>query len=106
MDFPQIRFQETEQEWERETLISGNFQYYHKIISHIFPGGFIDIPQVVQKVWRFSSSILTIFIDFSDFLTFPCCKEASDVSILQMKPAFFFDFSPTLSRLFNNSIKL
>ena len=31
----------------------------------------IKIPQVVLKIWRFSPSILTLFIYFSDFLKFP-----------------------------------
>ena len=30
---------------------------------------------------HFSRSVLTIFISFSDFLTFPCCKETNDVGI-------------------------
>ena len=40
------------------------------IISPIFPENFIEIPQVVQKIWRFSPSILTIFTNFLDFLSF------------------------------------
>ena len=28
---------------------------------------FTKTPQVVQKIWRFAPSILTIFINFSDF---------------------------------------
>ena len=34
------------------------------IISHITVGNFIEIPQVVQKIWRFSQSILTNFYRF------------------------------------------
>ena len=51
------------------------------VISHIFPESFIEIFQVVHKIWRFSSSVLAIFINFLDFLTFPCYKETNDVSI-------------------------
>ena len=40
-----------------------------------FPENSIEIQQVVQKISRFSSSILAIFGDFLDFLTFTCCKE-------------------------------
>ena len=29
------------------------------ILSHIFPENFIEVPQVVQKIWKFSCSILT-----------------------------------------------
>ena len=52
-----------------------------------------------------SPSVLTIFIDFSDFLTFPSFKETKDVSIIQMMSAFC-DFQLNLNRLFNNCIKL
>ena len=41
----------------------------------------LEIPEVIQKIWRFSPSILTILNNFSDFLTFPCYKETNDVSI-------------------------
>ena len=34
------------------------------IISHIFPENIIEIPQVAQKIWRISLSILAIFINF------------------------------------------
>ena len=51
------------------------------------PENVIKIIQIVQKIWRFTSSILTIFIQFFDFLTFPCYKKKlmtshiTDVSI-------------------------
>ena len=57
------------------------FVTFYIIISHIFPENFIEISQVVQKIWRFFQSILSVFIDFSDFLTFPCYRETIDVSI-------------------------
>ena len=41
------------------------FVTFNLFINHIFPENFIKIPQVVQKIWRFSSSILTIFTDIS-----------------------------------------
>ena len=50
-------------------------------INHIFLKIFIEIAQVIQKMWRFSPSILNIFIDFLDFLTFLCCKDTNDASI-------------------------
>ena len=43
------------------------FVTYNIIISHIFAENFIEMPQVVQKIWRFSPSILTIFIVFFRF---------------------------------------
>ena len=46
---------------------------FNIIISHIFPDDFIEHPQVVHKISGFPPSILTIFIDFLDFLTFHCC---------------------------------
>ena len=54
---------------------------FNKIMSHIFPEIFIKIPLVVQKIWRFSASILSISVTFSYFLTFPCYNELNDVSI-------------------------
>ena len=51
------------------------------IISHIFPENFIEIPQVVQKIWRIFLSILAISINFSDLLTFPYYKETNNVSL-------------------------
>ena len=43
------------------------FVTFSIIISHIFPEHLIEIPQVIHKIWRLSSSLLTIFIGFSDF---------------------------------------
>ena len=57
------------------------FLSFNIIISHVFPENFIEISQFVQKIPRFSSSILTIFINFSDFFIFPCHKEINDASI-------------------------
>ena len=103
------------------------FVTFNIFISQIFRENFIEILQVVQKIWRFSPSILhyvesvqirsffwsvfspnagkygpektpyldtfhtvlTIFINFSDFLTFPYYKKTNDVNILQMMSAFF-----------------
>ena len=39
----------------------------------------IDVRQIVQKIWKFSPSILTIFSDFLDFLIFSCYKETNGV---------------------------
>ena len=59
------------------------FVTFNTIIGHTFPEYFIEIPQVV------SSLILTIFVNFPDFLTFPWYKETNDVSIKQMMATFF-----------------
>ena len=40
----------------------------------------IDVRQIVQKIWKFPPSILTIFSDFLDFLIFSCYKETNGVS--------------------------
>ena len=71
------------------------FVTFNIIISYIFPENVIEIPQVVQKIWRLSRSILIIFINFSDFLTFPCYIETNDVGISQMISTFFH-FRPIL----------
>ena len=81
------------------------FVTFNIIINHIFPENFTEIPQVVQKIWRLSLSILAIFFDFLDFLTFPCFKKTDDVSLKQMMSSFFH-FQHTLNRLLNNCIKL
>ena len=60
------------------------FVTFNIIISHIFPENFIEILkafQKVQKIWRFSPSLLTIFINVLNFLTFPCYKKTNDVNI-------------------------
>ena len=43
------------------------FVTFNIIISHIFPENLIEIPQVVQKIWRISLSILPIFFSFLFF---------------------------------------
>ena len=40
------------------------FVTFNIIVSHIFLENFIEIPQVVQKVWRLFLSIVAIFINF------------------------------------------
>ena len=82
----------------REKVKPWFFVTFNNIISHIFPKNVIEIPQVVQKIWRFSLSMLTIFINF---MTFPYYKETDGNSIKQMMSAFFY-FQFTLNRLFNN----
>ena len=47
----------------------------------------------------------SIFINFLDFLTFPCYKETNNVS-LEQTMSVFFHFQQTLNRPFNNCIKL
>ena len=63
---------------EGEVLI---FVTFNTIINHIPPENFIKTPEVVQKLWRFSSSKLTIFIIFFYFLRFPCYKDTNKVNI-------------------------
>ena len=82
----------------------GFLWFFNIIISHIFTVKGIEILQTVQKIWRFSPSTLTIFINFLDFLTFPCYKETNDATC--NKYQHFFYFQPILSRLFNSCIKL
>ena len=66
-----------------------NFNF-NIIISHIFPENAINkIPQVVQKIWRFSPSVLTLFIYFSNYLTFPYYKETNGVTYNRWCQQFF-----------------
>ena len=71
----------------------GNYDFFNTIISHISPENLVKIPQVVQKISRFSPSILAVFNNFSDFLTFPCHKENNDVNIQQMMLPTFLTFN-------------
>ena len=50
------------------------------IIIHVFPEKFIKICQVVQKIRRFFSSMLTFFVTFLDFLALTCHRETNGVS--------------------------
>ena len=54
---------------------------FNIIISHIIPKNVIEIPQIVQKTWRFLSSTLTFFVYFPDIFTFPGYKKTNEVSI-------------------------
>ena len=58
------------------------FVTFSIIISHIFLVHLIEIHQVIRKIWRYSVSILIVFIDISDFLTGPAYKESNAVSVL------------------------
>ena len=53
------------------------FVTFNIIIRYIFSENFIEIPQVVQKLWRIYLSILAIFMDFNQFFGF------FDISLLQ-----------------------
>ena len=61
--------------FSRERLKPCFFVTFKIIKSHIFPANFNVITQVIQKIWRYSLSILPIFIDFSDFLYFLVAKK-------------------------------
>ena len=81
------------------------FVTFNIIVSHIFPENFVDVSHIAQRIRRFSPSILTIFIDFSDFLNFSSRKETSDFSIQQMISSIFY-FQAIINSLFNNFINL
>ena len=61
--------------FSREGVKPCFFVAFNIIIRRIFSENFIKIPQVVRKIWRSSSPILSNFINF--FLFF-------DISLLQM----------------------
>ena len=67
--------------FSRERVYTWFFVTFSIITSYIFPENLIEVHQIVQKIWGFSSSILAIFAVFSDFLTIICCKKTNDVSI-------------------------
>ena len=58
--------------------------------KHIFPENFVEFPQIVQKIWRNSLSMLGIFVNFPPFffflfsfffLTLTCYKEINSISL-------------------------
>ena len=71
-------------------IFFGFFNFNFNIISHIFPENvIIKISQVLQKIWRFSPSVLALFIYFSDVLTFPYYKETNSVTYNRWCQQFF-----------------
>ena len=78
---------------------------FNIIISYIFPEYFIEIHQDSQKIWIFISSILTIFINFLDFLGFTCYKNTNDVIICDTILAVFWH-GVILNKFLKNCIKL
>ena len=95
---PLCRFSKTIFSWEE--VKPWVFVICNIIIRCIFPGNFIKIPQVVQKIRRFSSWILTVFINFLNFFR---------ISLLQINylrqhityVSIFFYLQPTWNRLFS-----
>ena len=47
---------------------------FNIILCYTFPENFIEIQEVFQKWWRFSSPILAIFTNFLDFLSITYAK--------------------------------
>ena len=93
--FPKIYF--LERGWE-PVFFFCFFYYFNIIISHVCLENVIKIPQVAQKIWRFSPSILTIFINFLDFLKFPYYKETNGVTDNKWRLMYFY-FQPSLNCL-------
>ena len=50
-------------------------------ISYILLGNFIEMREVLQKIFKFFLLILFIFINYSDFLIFPCFKEVNSITM-------------------------
>ena len=75
------------------------------IVSYIFPENLIEIYQVSQKIWVFTSSIFTIFFNFLNVFIFTCYKTTNGVSIYK-KILVVFWIRINLDKLFKNYIKL
>ena len=58
---------------------------FNIIISYIF----LEIHQISQKIWTFTSSILTIFVSFLDFFTFTCYKKLMMSASIDNISSFF-----------------
>ena len=68
------------------------FVTFNIIVTNIFLIKFNEIYQVILKIWRFSWSIFTIFIDFSDFLmklVMSACKRLCQHFFFFIFPASF-----------------
>ena len=77
---------------------------FNSIICYNFPEIFIEIHQVSQKLWIFTSSILTILAKFLDIFTLTCYKKSNDISIYKIISAVFW-VGIILDRLLKNCIK-
>ena len=51
-----------------EVSVKGFLVTFNIIISYIFLENFIEIHFVSQKIWIFTTSILSIFVNFFNFL--------------------------------------
>ena len=81
---------------------------FNIILKDIFSENFIEFPQVVQKIWRNSLSVLANFHQLSSifliFWHYLVTKKLMTSFITGMSGLFHFQHS--LNRLFNNCIKL
>ena len=67
---------------QRERVKPCFFVTFNLIISHIFPESFIDNNgSEDMMIFIFDVKVLTILVNFSDFLAFWCYKETNDVRI-------------------------
>ena len=68
---------------------SSVFVTFNMILSHIFPKHFFEIPQVVQNIWRFSSS--WIFLHSLLQRTYWRQHKTDDISIFLLSTYFLLD---------------
>ena len=65
---------------------------FNMIISHIFPKNFIEIPQVVQKIWKLFLSVLnSAWLNSKYCLSSNIWESSKDIITLQ-KSLFFHTF--------------
>ena len=94
-----------------KTVFYGNevkpcfFVTFNIFIRHIFHKNFINIPSSFRKIWRFSSLVLTIFINCFIFWHFVVANKLM-TSVYNRWCQNFFYLQPTLNMLFNNCLKL
>ena len=109
--FFSVKTIESEREGKERVKISETdfktlfFVTYNITISHIFPQKFIKLREIIWKIWRFSSSILTTWMNFHIFFHISLLWKPNNVSIRQLLSACFY-FQPILYRLCNNCMKL
>ena len=84
--FPKLYF--LERRWSPWFLVT-----YNIIIRDIFHENFIEIHHLVQKIWRFSLSILVVSANFLDFWHLLVAKKLMTPAYNRCCQHFFFSFN-------------
>ena len=81
------------------------FLFFFWLLRHILPEHFIEIYHVFERIRRFPPSILTTFINFSDFFLHFIVTKKLIMSVYKKISGLFY-FQSTLNWFVSNCIKL